>query len=447
MEQQIRFCTGVDGVPIAYAVVGSDGPPVIYVTGFPSHLELEWERPSSRAMLESLAAGSTLVRYDMRGCGLSDADVADFSLPALVRDLEAVVDAFGAKTFALLSLGMLGGPTSINYAAAHPERVARIVLCSAFVSGARVSSPARQAAFIEYTEKFGVPVLDYAESDNPAAGIDRTGRDILHIASSPAIQASLLRTLYSVNIQPELGGITMPATVLHGRNDKIIPFAEGRRLAAQLPGAEFVPIDGNTGAALTEQDQTIPAVRRALGLPAPVSAAGRGGADQQAVRVILFTDIVGHTEMMQRLGDVKGRDVLREHERITRETLNRYGGAEVKTMGDGFLASFGSITHAMECAVALQRAFARHTEAADEPLSVRVGLNAGEPIEEDGDLFGSAVILAARIAAEAEGGEILVPEPVRHLLSGKAFIFSDRGEFAMKGFDDAVRLYQVQWRE
>ncbi len=446
MEQQIRFCKGADGAHIAYAVVGSDGPVVIYVTGFPSHLELEWERPTSRALLEALAAGSILVRYDMRGCGLSDADVADFSLPALVRDLEAVVDAFGAKTFALLSMGMLGGPTAITYAAAHPDRVSRIVLCSAFVSGARVAAPSRQAAFIEYTEKFGVPVLDYAESDNPDTGIDRTGRDILHAAASPMIQASLLRTLYGVDIESELGGVTMPATVLHGRNDKIIPFDEGRRLAAQLPGAEFVPIDGNTGAALTEQDQTIPAVRRALALPPSVPAGGRSAADQ-AVRVILFTDIVGHTEMMQRLGDVKGREVLREHERITRETLKQYGGAEIKTMGDGFLASFGSITHAMECAVALQRAFAQHTEIADEPLSVRVGLNAGEPIEEDGDLFGSTVILAARIAAKAGGGEILVPEPVRHLLSGKAFTFSDRGEFAMKGFDDAVRLYEVRWRE
>ena len=119
------------------------------------------------------------------------------------------------------------------------------------------------------------------------------------------------------------------------------------------------------------------------------------------LRTILFTDIVGHTEMMQRLGDAKGRDVLREHERITRETLKAHGGAEVKTMGDGFMASFGCVTSAMECAIALQRAFAAHTRVDAEPLHVRVGLNAGEPIEEDGDLFGATVILASRIAAKA----------------------------------------------
>jgi class 3 adenylate cyclase len=166
-----------------------------------------------------------------------------------------------------------------------------------------------------------------------------------------------------------------------------------------------------------------------------------------AFRTVLFTDLVGHTEMMQRLGDTRGRDVLREHERITRDTLKQHGGVEVKTMGDGFLASFGSVTSAMECAIALQRAFAQHTESVPEPLHVRVGLNAGEPIEEDGDLFGATVILASRIAAKAGAGEILVPDTVRGLLSGKQFLFSDRGEFVPKGFDDAVRLYEVRWRE
>ncbi len=166
-----------------------------------------------------------------------------------------------------------------------------------------------------------------------------------------------------------------------------------------------------------------------------------------AVQTVLFTDLVGHTAMMQRLGDAKGRDVLREHERITRDLLKQHGGAEVKTMGDGFMASFGSVTSAMECAIALQRGFATHTASMPEPLHVRVGLNAGEPIEEDGDLFGSTVILAARIAAKAGAGEILVPDTVRGLLSGKGFMFGDRGEFVPKGFDESVRLWDVRWQE
>jgi class 3 adenylate cyclase len=148
--------------------------------------------------------------------------------------------------------------------------------------------------------------------------------------------------------------------------------------------------------------------------------------------------------MMRRLGDERGREVLREHERITRDLLKQHGGAEVKTMGDGFMGSFGSVAKAMDCAIALQRAFAAHQ---GEPLAVRVGLNAGEPIEEDGDLFGATVIMASRICAQQGAGEILIPEPLRHLLTGKSYVYADRGEAMLKGFEDAVRLYEVRWRE
>jgi adenylate cyclase len=154
--------------------------------------------------------------------------------------------------------------------------------------------------------------------------------------------------------------------------------------------------------------------------------------------------------MMQRLGDDGGRKVLREHERVTRRTLQVHDGAEVKTIGDGFLASFDSVTQAVRCAVALQQAFAARRSAdaesgSAEPIEIRIGINAGEPIEEDGDLFGSTVILASRIAGVAAGGEILIPEAVRHLLAGKEFTFNDRGAVPLKGFEEPVRLFEVRW--
>jgi adenylate cyclase len=149
-----------------------------------------------------------------------------------------------------------------------------------------------------------------------------------------------------------------------------------------------------------------------------------------------------------------------------------HGGTEVKTMGDGFMASFGSVTRAVECAVALQKAMEERNRGVGaqqldqdlslqdseggvaaplqtpvEPIRVRVGLNAGEPIEEDGDLFGATVILASRIAAKADGGEILVSDNVRSLCAGKGILFSDRGEFVAKGFEEPVRVYEVGWRE
>ena len=118
----------------------------------------------------------------------------------------------------------------------------------------------------------------------------------------------------------------------------------------------------------------------------------------------------------------------------------------MKTDGDSFMATFASVTATLDCAIELQRAFAQHAEAGGEPIVVRMGLNVGEPIEEDRDFFGSSVILAARIKDQAGGGEILVPEAVRHMLSGKSYVYADRGETVLKGFEDAVRLYEVQWR-
>jgi len=166
-----------------------------------------------------------------------------------------------------------------------------------------------------------------------------------------------------------------------------------------------------------------------------------------AFRTVLFTDVEGSTALTQRLGDAKAREVLRAHERIVREALKAHGGAEVKAMGDGFMASFSSATRALECAIATQRAFAQHNESAEEPISVRIGLNAGEPIAEEEDLFGTAVIRAARIAAMAQGGEILAANVVRELAEGKGFLFADRGNVALRGFEDPIRLFEVSWRE
>jgi len=153
-------------------------------------------------------------------------------------------------------------------------------------------------------------------------------------------------------------------------------------------------------------------------------------------------DLEGSTALTERLGDTAARELLREHERITREALKAHGGAEIKTMGDGFMASFGSATQALECAMALQRAFATHNETAAEPVQVRVGMNAGEPIEENEDLFGTTVNMAARIAGQAKGGEIFVSDVVRQLVAGKGFSFVDRGDTTLKGFGEPIRLYE-----
>jgi adenylate cyclase len=154
------------------------------------------------------------------------------------------------------------------------------------------------------------------------------------------------------------------------------------------------------------------------------------------------------TATTQRLGDAKAQELVRAHNAIVREALAANGGSEIKHTGDGIMASFPSASGTLECAIAIQRGVAeRHAEPVGASLRVRIGLNAGEPIAEDQDLFGTAVQLARRICDQAAPGEILASNVVRELAAGKGYLFSDRGEVVPKGFDEAVRLYEVRWQE
>ena len=201
---------------------------------------------------------------------------------------------------------------------------------------------------------------------------------------------------------------------------------------------------------LGDTDAVIGAIDEFLG-EGQEPAVGAKTLAAEAIHTILCTDVEGSTALTQRLGDAKARELLREHERMVRDALKAHGGSEVKTMGDGFMASFSSATKALECAIAMQRAFAAWNQGVGAqglaPLHVRIGLNAGEPIAEDEDLFGTAVNLAARICAHAEAAQILAPIVVRELAAGKQFLFADLGETELRGFEDPVRLYEVRWQQ
>jgi class 3 adenylate cyclase len=265
---------------------------------------------------------------------------------------------------------------------------------------------------------------------------------LLQSVTGDSAADQLIQGARDADVTADATTLVMPVLVAHGTDDLVVPQSFGYDLAALIPNVQFMSIPGgvsffflgDTAPLLAALDEFTSSPRGSPVSPEPTAI---------GLRTVIFTDLVGHTEMMRRLGDERGRAVLREHERITRETLKQHAGVEVKTMGDGFMASFPSVTKAMDCAIALQRAF---TARDGERLQVRVGLNAGEPIEEDGDLFGSTVIMASRIAATAAAGEILIPEPLRHLLTGKSYVYSDRGETMLKGFEDAVRLYEVRWQ-
>jgi pimeloyl-ACP methyl ester carboxylesterase len=234
------------------------------VAGWPTHLELDWEKASIRRFLEQLASGFTLIRYDMRGSGLSDRDATDLSLEALVRDLETMVDDAGLKRFALASLGDLAGPTAVTYAARHPERVTHLVLNAPYARGADLAPTERQESIASYVADFGFPTFEFADAPGVDIEQHRDVRDVAKQAASYDVIVSVLRTMYAVDVRPLLGLLNVPTLVLHGRDDPFVPFELGRELAAQVTGAEFVPFDGSSAAPWAHSDVIVSEIQRFL---------------------------------------------------------------------------------------------------------------------------------------------------------------------------------------
>ena len=413
-----------------------------------------------RHWLEELARDHLLVRYDERGCGLSDWTVEDFSFDAWVRDLETVVDALGLDRFPLLGISQ-GGPVAITYAIRHPERVSHLILYGTYARG--LAKRGLTADEIEEHRAVLTLMKQGWGRDNPAyRQIFTTGfipeasteqmrwfNDLQRVSTSPDNAVRFLKEFWNIDVVDLLPQVSVPTLVLHARDDGRCPFEEGRRVAAGIADARFVPLEGRNHILLESEPAWrtfLAEVRRFLG----IEEAGRSrlpSTAHQAPLTILFTDMEGSTSLTQRLGDAKAQDLLRTHNGIVRVALKAHDGSEIKHTGDGIMASFMSGSRALECAVSMQRAFAGHNESTEEPLRVRIGLNAGEPISEDEDLFGTAVQMAARICAQAAPGQILAPIVVRELAAGKGFMFADRGEVMLRGFEDPVRLYELHWRE
>lgn len=198
---------------------------------------------------------------------------------------------------------------------------------------------------------------------------------------------------------------------------------------------EIIPVQAGSIEQLLGSAEEVPAWTENSPTPPP---------NESAFRVILFTDMEGSTSMTERFGDAKAMEVFRFHDAIIRDALGRTGGRQVKHTGDGVMASFNSAARAVECSITIQRDF-RENQEAEAPVRVRIGMSAGEPIEEGSDFFGSTVQLAARVCGHAGPGQILAPGVIRELCAGKGFQFIDRGEQALRGFEEPRRLYEVDW--
>ena len=454
IEPRIQYVASADGTQIAYTTIG-EGAPLVFAANVWGDIAMTLG-PTGFGFSESLpGSGLQFVVYDGRGSGSSDRHVTDMSLKARVADLEAVVDRLALERFALM--GMIHGCcTAMAYAAKHPERVTRMAIFGAYTRGADyyatpVLRAIRALAEIaeDHWELYTLAVTNLmTQFRNPDVAARIAARYRAGMNAREYVQ--FITACEAIDVTDMLPLVKAPTLVMRDSTSVFTAVPEfTRRVAAAIPGAEAVTLDGGGELLGSSMVQTAFGFLRG---DAPSSVLQSAVDRSASVVTVLFTDIVGHTEMMQRLGDTKGREVLREHERITREVLAKHGGTEVKTMGDGFMASFGSVTKAVECAVASQKAFDSHntqlsSDNSHEPLNVRVGLNAGEPIEDAGDLFGSSVILASRIAAQANGGEILASMAVRELCSGKGFLFADLGDHDLRGFEDPVRVFEVKWKE
>ena len=466
MEPRIQYAKTSDGVSIAFWTLG-EGMPLVHTPFTFGHIQMEWQFPDIRRWYERLAETRRLVRYDIRGTGLSQREAPEISLDSLLLDLDAVVDRAGVERFALLGIEH-SGVAAIVYAARHPERVSHLLLWHVYARASEWAPSSRLQAtralidkdWETYTETVARVAFGWAEGEQA-----RRFAALIRESVTPEMAMLGQHLLNEVDVTAFLPQVTQPTLVLHRRQAPWLRVDVARSLASQIPDARLALLEGESSAVYVgDTEAVLAAIDEFLG--EGQEAAPQHQPASPTVHTILFTDVEGSTALTQRLGDARAREVLREHERIVRDCLREHGGSEVKTMGDGFMASFGSAVKALECAIAMQRAFEERnrdvgaalapppgaaSSAPTEPLHIRIGLNAGEPVAEEGpdgrgDLFGTAVIRAARIAALAQGGEILVANVVRELAEGKGFMFGDRGEVALRGFDDPVRVFEVRWR-
>jgi class 3 adenylate cyclase/alpha-beta hydrolase superfamily lysophospholipase len=416
-------------VAIAYQVVG-DGPVDLVLVPFIGNIRYAWEQQHFADFLEQLASSTRLILFDKRGTGLSDRP-RTLTLETQMDDIRAVLDAVGSQRAALLG-GVQGAQLCALFAATYPERTRALVLYHPLVSPADRPIVAPLTGD-EARESWGTRELSetIASRIYPSLAHDpdflRWHRDYLRFAASPAAAAEFFRMLAATDISDVLPTIRVPTLVLHraGREDP------ARRVASAIPGARLVQVPGQDHA-MWVGEGVVAEVERFLSgrddVPVPDSI----------LTTVLFTDIVGSTERAAELGDRAWRDELERHHVTVRRALARFRGSEHDTAGDGFFATFDGPARAIGCAQEIVSAVAQLG------LELRSGLHTGECEVHDGKPAGIAVSIGARIAGEAQPGEILVSSTVRDLVAGSGIDFQLLGERSLKGVPGSWTLYAVR---
>jgi class 3 adenylate cyclase/pimeloyl-ACP methyl ester carboxylesterase len=434
MKPKTRYARDGD-VRIAYQAFG-DGPVnLVHIWGPATHIEHMWDQPRVARFYDRLGSFARVVLLDRRGTGASDPTPGPPTLEQQMKDIETVIEAADLERPYLFGESNATHPCAL-YAASHPDRIAGLILYSSYAVGSEVLTPPLAELLGDLVENAwgeGGTIHIFAPSvaDDPVA-LEWFGR-AERLAASPGIVTQLIEMESQVDIRPVLPAIQVPTLVLHREEDPMVGFELGRQVAEAIPDARFVPLAGGDNFSFFgDSDALLDHVEEFI------TGARHHHDSHRVLTTVMFTDIVDSTQRAAQLGDQRWRDLLADHYRRIRREVDRFAGHEVRTLGDGFLATFDGPARAIRCACEIA-AGVDHVGVA-----TRVGVHTGEVEQLDGDLAGLAVHIGARVAAEATPGEVLVSGTVKDLVVGSGIAFLDRGVHALKGVPGTWQLYAAR---
>lgn len=427
---------------IAYRTIGEGPVDLVFLSGLISHVEALLEEPGVLRFFGRLAQTARVVLMDRRGSGLSDPHAGPFTDELDVGDVQAVLDELGTERAVLM--GYTGGASqALAFAAMHPERTLALLLYAPVVRNVRdaevdwTSSEEERAVLVDtLVAEWGTganiariaPTV--AEDERMRAWLARLERQSM----TPSGMERMSRVLAEADVRVHLPRIRVPTLLLHRTDDVMIDVRHSRYLVARIAGAKLVELPGVDNLPMIGDAEAL------LGeIEAFLTGGRRGGGLQRELLTVLFTDIVEATTRAASLGDARWRDLLAAHDAAVRATLASFGGEEVKTIGDAFLATFaGPPSQAVRCAAAIVDAL--HGLG----LTLRVGMHTGECERIGGDVGGMAVHIAARVGAMAGAGEVLVSGTTFGTVVGSGLDFEDRGSHPLKGIPGQWPIFALR---
>jgi class 3 adenylate cyclase len=439
VEPETRYAHAGD-VHIAYQVVG-DGPiDLVYVPPQLQQVELLWEEPRVAAFFARLARFARVILFDRRGIGLSDPIERTTTLEQQIDDVLAVMEAAGSREAALFAQAE-GAEMALLFAATHPERTRALVLYAGVARvlaapgyewpGDERQRAARIAGLIAgWGDGSWLEVLAPNHADDRA--LRRWFAKLERHSASPGTVRQLFAMAGEVDVRPALPAVRAPTLLLHRSGDRAIDVRHSRYLAAHIRGARLVELDGDDNLLVVGDVERILAETEEF-----LTGARTAPEPDRVLATVMFTDIAGSTALAARLGDRAWRSLLARHDAVTRAEMARFRGRPVKSLGDGWLATFDGPARAIECALALREAIG------ELGIALRAGLHTGECVraDGDGDVSGLAVHIGARVGALAQPREVLVSGTVKDLVVGSGLAFADRGEHTLKGVPGSWHLW------